>query len=223
MPSRQCFRYGQGLYVAESKKDRSLAFKELPRLSKANEEWHYMALRFMMDKWITRDFAQRMFEETGREVLKTSDNICPVCALAGEEGIPQTKEHIMSGKCIGTRDLKDNMESSWEETLNNWNLNSEEVSALITLIRKEEHEVDLKQHGLISHGKAACLVGMWRNKTILKGREYLVIHQKCNPEIARLRMMELMKIPQEVALMMEKRFKNILSSGRKTLQKKKEV
>jgi len=57
MPSKQCFRYGQGKYMNESRKGRSLAFKGLPRLSKRNEKWHYMALIFMMDKWITRDFA----------------------------------------------------------------------------------------------------------------------------------------------------------------------
>jgi len=73
------------------------------------------------------------------------------------------------------------------------------------ILMQEERELNMAQHTLQSHGKAACLVGMWNNRTILEAREYMVLKLRCNAEQARLRIMQLMIITQEVALMIEER------------------
>jgi len=159
----------------------------------------------MMDKWITRDFAKRMLEETGRLIAKTKDNICPLCLLINGVSIPQTKEHIMKGICKGTEDLRKVRNNLWCDKLKKWGMNNKEGEQLMNILTQEERELNMAQHTLQSHGKAACLVGMWNNKTILEGREYMVLQLRCNAEQARLRIMQLMIITQEIALIMEER------------------
>jgi len=159
----------------------------------------------MMDKWITRDFAKRMREETGRLIAKTKDNICPLCLLADCVSIPQTKEHIMKGVCKGTEDLREVRTNLWYDKFKKSGMNNREGEQLMDILMQEERELNMAQNTLQSHGKAACLVGMWNNRTILEAREYMVLKLRCNAEQARLRIMQLMIITQEVALMIEER------------------
>jgi len=95
----------------------------------------------------------------------------------------------------------------WEEKMENWQLKKEEKGILMAILRKEEGEISEQQHTLESHGKAAYLVGMWNNNTLLKGREFLVLRASCNPEQAKIRVLELMRIAQETALAIEERFR----------------
>jgi len=100
-----------------------------------------------------------MLEETGRAVAKSMDNICTLCLLINRVSIPQTKEHIMMGVCKGTEDLRGVRKSLWQEKLRNWGMSNREGEQLMSILTQEERELDMTQHTLQSHGKAACLVG----------------------------------------------------------------
>ena len=48
----------------QSRRDRTLAFKTLKHTSNTRQKWHYHALKFMMNKVLTRDWICRMQDKT---------------------------------------------------------------------------------------------------------------------------------------------------------------
>jgi len=191
--------------MSQSRVGRSLAFKSLKDRTVEGSQWHYAALRFMMDKFITRDFQRRMHVKTGAKKCDTDNNECPVCWI--KEGVirVQTKEHIMSGCCVGTRDLKKQKVRMLKSRMIQWGLNNEETETLINILLREEETIDYGTHSLKSHAEAACLVGMWNNDTTMRGREFLVDTLTLPADIARLRIMTLMEIVQQNSLAMMRR------------------
>jgi len=204
-PTKAIFEHGQGMYMAQSREGRSLAFKTLKDRSIEGSQWHYAAIRFMMDKFITRDFQRRMYVKTGAKKCDSDNNECPVCWI--KEGMIriQTKEHILSGRCAGTRDLKLLKVRMLKSRMIQWGMNNNDTETLVNMLLREEEIIDYETHTLKSHSKAACLIGMWNNNTIMRGREFLADTLALPAETARLRIMTLMEIVQQVSLTIIKR------------------
>jgi len=204
--TKMTFEHGQGMYMAQSRMGRSLAFKGLKERTSEGSQWHYAALQFMMNKIITRDFLIRMSNKTRAKTCEADSNKCPVCWIKLGRSRTQTKEHILSGDCVGTRDIKAQRIGMLREAIKRWGANEAQMAALVSILLKEEDAINCEMHSLVAHGKAACLMGMWSNDTIMRAREFLVKKLAIPAETARLKVMALMEIVQQNSLIIMKRF-----------------
>ena len=90
---------GQGVYLEEAKRNRSLISKMVWKekgFTKGNRGW---IRKVMMNNMWTRD--QRRLHPKEEEVVIGD---CPVCLVRKGEELLQTKEHIIGGQCCLTAD-----------------------------------------------------------------------------------------------------------------------
>ena len=133
--------------------------------------------------------------------------MCPICELENIHKV-QTKEHIWSGECIGTRDLSD-----WKYEIKNQctkqNINTNVQEEIIQTIQKEREEFDTQKYNLSNHGKATALTGLWSNRVILDIRNKL-IYESWELNNAMKFTMKLMEVIQNVFEKVAKRFNDYM-------------
>jgi len=150
----------------------------------------------------------RMHRETNRWCgQEIRNNYCPLCILAKGEKVVQTKEHILTGQCWGTKDLQIHMEEAFTREMEKGGWKEADIKMLQEIVCAEERDVSTTIHTLENHGKAAVLMGLWSNKTILKCREAISRMTGCGEDKAMQVTLSCMKIKQEFAQNMCERFR----------------
>ncbi len=176
-PTKDCFEHGAGAYMKRARANRTLAFSTLKKVGSKQESWYYYTLKYMMNNIHTRKWMLETGSKQERNIILcdtiANDQECPVCKLQDKKYI-QTKEHIWSGECIGTKEL----ESKWERIIREKckTMHIEEIitTGIIEKIRKERELVETSEYTIGNHGKAATLTGMWSNDTIIEIRNILM-------------------------------------------------
>ena len=95
----QVSKHGQGKRSQEAKKDRTILYN---MAMKAEADIHFMAVKYITNKIITREFDSRQNTQRGK-VVETKEWECPMCKMAKDTTKTQTKEHMWAGKCITTQ------------------------------------------------------------------------------------------------------------------------
>jgi len=132
-------------------------------------KWKEYIRRYMMNNTMTRDFLSRHPRCTGdREAW------CPTCAAAGVGEIRQTKEHLYGGKCVVTRDIREGADKKIEELMKGWGLEVRERREMREVWEREERKVEMNGDVLERHTGSPALIGIWKNITVLRMRQYLV-------------------------------------------------
>ncbi|MCP4162679.1 MAG: hypothetical protein GY760_21655 [Deltaproteobacteria bacterium] len=176
-PTRSCFEHGSGAYMKRARRNRTLAFGTLKKVGSKQEAWYYYTLKYMMNNVHTR----KWIVETGRKqdrnirICNTivQDHECPVCRLQGKKYI-QTKEHLWSGECIGTKDLEVKWENIIRAKCELLHIDDMTISDIVEKIKIERDLVTKQEYSIENHGKAAALTGMWSNETIIEIRNKIM-------------------------------------------------
>ncbi len=206
-PVSDTFENGQGLYMWQSRKDRSLAFKTLGQSIGKREVWHYQALKYMSNRILTRAWIARMNIHRAKPLsvhhVIASDNSCPVCQLENRDYV-QTKEHLWSGECLGTVDIVKEWKSDIHAQGVEMGLNTETIQEIIEIVEREVNKVNTQVHTLHNHGRAAVLMGMWSNDTII-GVKNTLVNLGWNPSKAMQVALKLMTTTQWIGLLVAHR------------------
>ncbi len=200
-PVKNCFEHGSGAYMKRSRMNRTLAFSTLKKIGKSQESWYYHTLKYMMNNITTR----KWIIETGRKQERNinicntvvDNHECPICNMTGSRYI-QTKEHIWTGECEGTKDLAKKWVSSVEEICKQKNIKESTIIYIIEKIKTERDLVETQTYSINNHGKAAVLMGMWSNDTII-GIRNAMMYEGWETGKAMLMTMMLMQEVQKTA------------------------
>ncbi|MCP4055362.1 MAG: hypothetical protein GY739_20440 [Mesoflavibacter sp.] len=162
-PTNSCFEHGAGAYMKRARRNRTLAFKTLKKVGSKQETWYYYTLKYMMNNVHTRKWIIETGRKQGR-AIKMCDTIvlnheCPVCKLQGKEYI-QTKEHLWTGECTGTKDLEGKWENVIREKCETLHIGDMIISDIVEKIQVERDLVKKQEYSISNHGHAAALTGL---------------------------------------------------------------
>jgi len=111
-------RFGQGRRSQEARKDRTILFRQA---MKAYSDVHFMAVQYVANKIITREFRDRQRLQRLKGPSVTEDG-CPMCQMAAGQEKIQTKEHLFSGECILTKQVAAKMKGNMNKEILKWNI-----------------------------------------------------------------------------------------------------
>ncbi|MCP4052782.1 MAG: hypothetical protein GY739_06910 [Mesoflavibacter sp.] len=204
-PTKEVFEHGSGAYMKESRKNRTLAFKTLKKVGCKQESWYYHTLKYMMNTIFTRKWIMETGRKQGKAIIicntEVQDQYCPICTLVGRECV-QTKEHIWSGECEGTKELVSKWEYIVRDRLENIHIKEQTIIDIIEKIKTEREKVNTKEYNIKTHGIAAALTGMWSNDTIIEIRNLIMYDgwEAGNAmQMTMALMQEMQKIVEEIA------------------------
>ena len=129
--------------------------------------------KYMAEAVITRQF-QEQHPQQGKQKVS---GWCPVCALARNQKIAQTKEHLYGGECRLTKQIAYKYSNKIRHMLEEKLRNSEEADELIKIWTKEEAKVRFESRCIEQHKHAPTIIGIWDNITTLKIRNRLMEKQ----------------------------------------------
>ncbi|MCP4055991.1 MAG: hypothetical protein GY738_01435, partial [Pseudoalteromonas sp.] len=147
------FKYGQGKRLEETQKGRTILFREA---MKADPDIHYMAIKQGMNLLFTREFNTRMRKQRGKEISE-KEYECPMCKIATNKEMMQTKEHWYSGECIISKKLMEQTFNEISLQLGKWNIKHSNKVRILTEIKKEWVEVETRYYeaNIENHVKSA--------------------------------------------------------------------
>ena len=134
-------KYGQGARSQKVRANRTILHN---MAMKAEGDIHFMTLKYIMNKIMTREFQSRQVEQAkaiskraqGIEIMK-KDYICPMCKLCDNKEVIQTKEHIWGGKCIVSKQAWLQMQNKIEQAMVKWTCESITREKIMRKIKEE--------------------------------------------------------------------------------------
>ena len=164
------FVYGQGVYNLRAHTNRSITSKAY---AKSNIEGivKTMLFNYNTNRIMTRETLYRTHREAGRRHTNITSSICPLCALAEVGTVIQTKEHIFSGQCIGTKDII--LNTIIQNTLTPLGFTLTISERINTIIQRELGKISTQEHSISNHTLSPNLLGFWSNDIVLSITEIL--------------------------------------------------
>ena len=207
-PTKECFKNGSGVYMNRARLNRTLAFKTMQQVTGKRENWYYHTIKYMMNNVFSRKWIVETGKKQKRNIrmlgIDIENEYCPLCKLYDNEK-QQTKEHIWSGECIGTKDIVENWKLNVSNKCETYKIGRETIEDIIEVIKEERDSVQTQVYTLNNHGKSAALMGMWSNDTIVKVKNILV-NQEWEPSRAMKMTLSLMQVMQVIGEDIAKRF-----------------
>jgi len=158
-PSSRGATNGQGMYMREfvrgSAKCMTVLIKKL-----RNTGEHYHVLQYAMDRYATRDRIDRWDVKGG----SWEAGRCQVCWIRRGINRRQTKEHIWSGRCEGSKNIVQGLERAIQLTCDKGG-NSSLFGYVWPVMKEMMTKVNTDSHTLENHECSGALVGIWPNRT----------------------------------------------------------
>ncbi len=96
---------------------------------------HYHILQYAMDRYATRNIVDRWDTKGG----SWEQGVCQVCWIRKGKKLRQTKEHMWSGECEGTKEVMQGLQFAMKDTCergNNTHIFKEIWPIIISMIEK---------------------------------------------------------------------------------------
>ena len=121
---------------------------------------HYHVLQYAMDRYATRDRIDRWDVKGG----SWEAGRCQVCWIRRGINRRQTKEHIWSGRCEGSKNIVQGLERAIQLTCDKGG-NSSLFGYVWPVMKEMMTKVNTDSHTLENHECSGALVGIWPNRT----------------------------------------------------------
>ena len=117
--------------------------------------------------------------------------------MKGKGKVPQTKEHLYGGQCALTEPIIQKWNKNIHETLVKDVRSEKEANFIKAVWEKETKEIRYEHRHKEQHKRSPALIGIWKNKTTLESRNWLMKTKGWNEEVAFKQTFKIIKMKLE--------------------------